>query len=145
MRPRKSGSHRTRRWRKADSNRWSHVSYDGDAFQNTYSASPGCTAPEEPEERHAQSPTVLAIACRYGAAQDIHPGRFFQALNAKGIEVPGQKPTAVVASYLSHSTRFDNVRGQGYGLTEWQSQTNAPISGTLFGAPKANGAEPLSP
>jgi hypothetical protein len=37
----------TRRWRKADSNRWSHLTYDGDAFQNTHSASPGCTAPED--------------------------------------------------------------------------------------------------
>ncbi|HEY3618737.1 MAG TPA: hypothetical protein VGK96_18135, partial [Candidatus Sulfotelmatobacter sp.] len=32
----------TPRWRKADSNRWSQLTYDGDAFQNTYSASPGC-------------------------------------------------------------------------------------------------------
>jgi hypothetical protein len=72
-------------------------------------------------------------------------GEILEALNAKGIEVPGQKPTAVVASYLSHSTQFDNVRGQGYGLTEWQSQTKAPASGTLFSAPKANGTEPLSP
>jgi hypothetical protein len=31
---------RTLRWRKADSNRWSHLTYDGDAFQNTNSASP---------------------------------------------------------------------------------------------------------
>jgi hypothetical protein len=36
----------TRCWRKADSNRWSHLTYDGDAFQNTYPASPGLQAPK---------------------------------------------------------------------------------------------------
>jgi len=47
-------------------------------------------------------------------------GEILKTLNARGIEVPGKKPTAVVASYLSHSPRFDNIRDEGgYGLPEW--------------------------
>jgi hypothetical protein len=73
-------------------------------------------------------------------------GEILEALIAKGIEVAGNKPSAVVASYLSHSSRFNNVRGQGYGLVEWSEQkTETPNSGQLFGAPKTNGTERLSP
>ena len=42
----RGGSHRAPRWRKADSNRWSHLTYDRDAFQNTYPACPGLQGPE---------------------------------------------------------------------------------------------------
>jgi hypothetical protein len=46
--PRGSPLRQTACWRETDSNFWSHLTYDGDAFQNTYSASPpGCTAPED--------------------------------------------------------------------------------------------------
>lgn len=44
-----------------------------------------------------------------------------------GLEVPGQKPTSVIASYLSNSDRFDNVRGQGYGLKKWANLTKEQI------------------
>jgi hypothetical protein len=65
-------SHETRRWRKADSNRWSHLTYDGDALQNTYSASPGCKRLKtEPRRTLCAVTNRFAIACRYGAAQDI--------------------------------------------------------------------------
>lgn len=40
-----------------------------------------------------------------------------------GISVPGEKPISVVASYLSNSPKFDNVRGEGYGLTIWSKGT----------------------
>ncbi len=51
-----------------------------------------------------------------------------------------------VSSSLSHSALFDNVRGQGYGLVEWRqsSETETPDSGELSGAPRTNGALPLS-
>ncbi|WGF90819.1 hypothetical protein [Marinivivus vitaminiproducens] len=42
-----------------------------------------------------------------------------QYLEAQGLEFRGKKPTTVVASILSHSDLFDNVRGEGYGLREW--------------------------
>ena len=74
----------------------------------------------------------------------------YQAVLDAGIIVPGQKPVSVVSSYLSGSDMFDNTDG-GYGLTEWnaspetRSESETPNSETLFGAPKTNGATPLSP
>jgi hypothetical protein len=51
-----------------------------------------------------------------------------------------------MASCLSHSPLFDNIRGQGYGLTEWLSspQPETPNRDELFSAPKTNGSVPLS-
>ena len=55
---------RTQPWSKADSNRWSHLIYDGDAFQNTHSASPGCTAPEDgPAENKGLALANLSSDC----------------------------------------------------------------------------------
>jgi hypothetical protein len=74
----------------------------------------------------------------------------YQAVLDAGITVPGQKPVSVVSSYLSGSDMFDNT-DEGYGLTEWsasgeaRSESEAPNSETLFGAPKINGEMPLSP
>jgi hypothetical protein len=73
----------------------------------------------------------------------------YQAVLDAGITVPGQKPVSVVSSYLSGSDIFDNT-DEGYGLTEWsasaeaRSEAETPNSETLFGAPKTNGAVPLS-
>ena len=51
-----------------------------------------------------------------------------------------------VSSSLSHSALFDNVRGQGYGLTEWHqsSESETPNSSELFSTAKGNGALPLN-
>lgn len=52
-------------------------------------------------------------------------GRRFPAPNimkevlASGIEVKGDKPVNTLASVLSHSPLFNNIRGKGYGLAEW--------------------------
>jgi hypothetical protein len=43
-----------------------------------------------------------------------------QALQEAGIELPEEKASAFVSSYLSTSPLFDNVKGEGYGLVEWQ-------------------------
>jgi hypothetical protein len=97
----------------------------------------------------SMSSTVSEVAAEFlqQKGSRASSGEIFEVLRAKGIDIPGTKPTAVVASYLSHSARFDNIRGQGgYGLAEWsQAQTETPNSEPLFGAPKTNGAEPLSP
>ena len=54
-------SSRQTRWlRKPDSNRWSHLTYDGDAFQNT-SAYPGGTAPEDGSAENGMRTMLLAI------------------------------------------------------------------------------------
>ena len=54
-----------------------------------------------------------------------------------GIELKGMKAPAMVASYLSSSDRFDNVKGQGYGLANrdqsappTESQGNNPDPGS---------------
>ncbi len=66
------------------------------------------------------------------------------ALRAQGIEAKLD-----ITSCLSHSHLFDNIKGQGYGLVEWSTEhdqeSETPNSGELSGAPKANGAVPLSP
>ena len=43
-----------------------------------------------------------------------------QALQEAGIDLPEEKASAFVSSYLSTSPLFDNVKGEGYGLVEWQ-------------------------
>jgi hypothetical protein len=43
-----------------------------------------------------------------------------QALQDAGIDLPEEKASAFVSSYLSTSALFDNVKGEGYGLVEWQ-------------------------
>lgn len=48
-----------------------------------------------------------------------------EAMRAQGLQFSGSKPTAVLASILSHSEKFDNVRGEGYGLSEWSGATTA--------------------
>lgn len=42
-----------------------------------------------------------------------------RVLQARGFTFVGTKPTAALASVLSHSDLFDNVRGEGYGLKSW--------------------------
>ena len=52
-------------------------------------------------------------------------GEVLRAVVAEGITVNGKKPSAVVASVLSHDARFINGadgRGVGYGLREWSAQ-----------------------
>jgi hypothetical protein len=43
-----------------------------------------------------------------------------QGLQDAGIGLPEEKASAFVSSYLSTSALFDNVKGEGYGLVEWQ-------------------------
>ena len=49
-----------------------------------------------------------------------------QALEARGVVFDSEKPIAALASTLSHSALFDNVRGEGYGLVEWESADTEP-------------------
>jgi hypothetical protein len=94
-----------------------------------------------------QAETILMASAAYIRQKSARApsGEILKALTEQGIAVGGQNPSATVSSYLSHSTLFDNLRGQGYGLVEWRSQTETPNSSELFGAPTANGSSPLSP
>jgi hypothetical protein len=51
-----------------------------------------------------------------------------QALQEAGIELPEEKASAFVSSYLSTSPLFDNVKGAGYGLVEWQQQNKLELT-----------------
>ena len=65
-------------------------------------------------------------------------GEIMQALKAEGIEFAGPKPTTALASILSHSDLFDNVRGEGYGLRVWgQNATLNLLDQTLDSAAKS--------
>jgi hypothetical protein len=73
----------------------------------------------------------------------------YDEIKRRGIEIPGQNPTGIVASYLSNSDKFDNVRGQGYGLAIWNSarervhKENEPISDSAVGSDAADeGVQP---
>jgi hypothetical protein len=112
-------------------------------------------APQTPPsiKRRGSRAGSQAEAIREGTAQFLRQkgaratsGEIYEALRLEGINVVGKKPSAVVASYLSHSDMFD-CTSEGYGLREPHHSTEAetPNSGTLSGAPKINGAEPLNP
>jgi hypothetical protein len=71
------------------------------------------------------------------------------ALIKDGVMPDDQVSRHNLGAYLSrYKDRFDNVKGEGYGLCEWSrtsSNTKTPNSGTLFGAPRGNGSSPLRP
>ena|GEM_PF-2133616 len=79
----------------------------------------------------ALAQTYLKEKGRRATSAEIH-----EFLRRQGVDV---KETASVAAYLSTAKDiFDNVRGQGYGLVEWQNKsgtladeapqgTNAPV------------------
>ncbi len=43
------------------------------------------------------------------------------ALKQRGLSFSSKNPAGSVSSALSHNALFDNVRGEGYGLVEWQN------------------------
>lgn len=47
-------------------------------------------------------------------------GEIYEAIKSK-VNVPGLTPTSTLSSYLSTSDLFDNVKGQGYGLSIWKT------------------------
>ncbi len=65
-----------------------------------------------------------------------------RALEAEGLEFKGEKPTAALASILSHSDRFDNVRGEGYGLRAWSQSVAARQSTQSIDSATTGRAEP---
>jgi hypothetical protein len=114
--------------------------------------SPGDELPEritkKPARQGSQQEAIVTGAMTYlRAKNDRAPSsEILGVLTGQGVVVGGQKASATLSSYLSHSPLFDNIRGQGYGLVEWsQPKTETPNSSELFGAPKTNGSAPLNP
>jgi hypothetical protein len=117
---------------------------------------PDAPPPLAPEGRRGTRAGSQAEAIRQAAiaylrekGERASSSELYAALSLKGVVVVGKKPNAVVASYLSHSDKFTAVRGEGYGLPEWDNPQNpeseAPNSSELSGAPRSNGTEPLRP
>jgi hypothetical protein len=69
----------------------------------------------------SQAATVLRVAEEFlsTARRRAPSAEIYREIAGRGIVIPGQKPESVISSYLSNSTKFDNVRGKGYGLTVW--------------------------
>jgi hypothetical protein len=103
---------------------------------------------QSPSKPGTQAEVILTSAAAYlrDKSSRAPSTEISKALAAQGITIGGKDSSATVAAYLTHSPLFDNIRGQGYGLAEWSKpKTETPNSSELFGAPKTNGAEPLSP
>jgi hypothetical protein len=49
----------------------------------------------------------------------------YKGILEKGIEVRGQKPTAVASAALASSSEFDHTR-DGYGLKQWSNGGTTP-------------------
>lgn len=111
------------------------------------------STPESSGSRHSfkpgtQTAAILTATMAYLRQKGTRAqsGEILKVVTRQGIKVGGKYPSSTLASYLSHSALFDNVKDQGYGLVEWsQPKTETPNSGTLFGAPRGNGSSPLSP
>jgi hypothetical protein len=81
----------------------------------------------------SKAATVVRIAEEFlsSARRRASSAEIYREIAERGTVIPGQKPDSVVSSYLSSSPKFDNVRGQGYGLTAWNITSNideAPTS-----------------
>jgi hypothetical protein len=101
-----------------------------------------------PPKAGSQTALIQEAAAAFLRARGrpAHTGEILAAILERGITVGGKRQNAVVAAYLSHSPLFANRRDEGYRLVEWsEPKTETPNSGVLFGAPKTNGAMPLSP
>jgi hypothetical protein len=73
---------------------------------------------------------------------------FHQIVTVKGCEIGGRDPQNGLSAILSRSEKFIAHGRAGWTLAEVKSdatESETPNSSELFGAPKANGAEPLSP
>jgi hypothetical protein len=49
-------------------------------------------------------------------------GEIVLGLVAAGVVLPDGNPIGAVSSYLSTSPLFDHVKGEGYGLVEWETE-----------------------
>jgi hypothetical protein len=65
-------------------------------------------------------------------------------LEKRGFTFQGKKPTTGLASTLSHSPQFDNVRGLGYGLVSWTRSTESHdgVDSAADGIPEQKAADP---
>lgn len=70
------------------------------------------------------SAAVVHAARMYleAAARRAESAEIAEAVQRAGVEIDSSRGASIVSSYLSQSPVFDNVRGQGYGLSEWSKK-----------------------
>jgi hypothetical protein len=90
----------------------------------------------------SQAARVLRIAEEFlsTARRRAPSAEIYSEIAGRGIVIPGHKPDSVVASYLSSSPKFDNVRGQGYGLSIWNSARPHPADARKENEPSSDSA-----
>ena len=93
--------------------------------------SPGDGASPRPE-REGSKATMIARAAEsflQGAKRRAQSPEIMRAVVAQGITLSGDNPLPALSSVLSHNPLFDNVRGLGYGLVEWNTEDSQMSQG----------------
>jgi len=102
-----------------------YVVVDGGAADATMRIASPVDAATPRTEREGSKATMIARAAE-NFLQDIkrraQSPEIMRAVMAQGITLSGDNPLPALSSVLSHNALFDNIRGQGYGLVEWQSE-----------------------
>jgi hypothetical protein len=103
-----------------------------EAYTSTASSQPHRVFISHPSVERGRQPNsitsqILRVAesALRESGQRMSSGQILRAAEQAGVTVNGKKPSAVVASVLSHDGRFVNRadrRGSGYGLREWSAQ-----------------------
>jgi hypothetical protein len=118
----------------------------------TDSPSDALRSPRRPATREITPETKLVMeeAEKFLAGQ-IRPiplrDMYHEIVEVRGCHIGGKDPINGLSAILSRSPQFVSHGRSGWTLAEKEeaSQTETPNSGELFGAPKSNGAMPLSP
>ena len=97
--------------------------------------------PVKRERANSQAGRVLRIAEEFLTAinRRAQSKEIAAEIARHGVVIQGQSPESVVASYLSNSDLFNNIRGLGYGLSAWKGHAanEAPVDA---GASKSSGS-----
>jgi len=71
-----------------------------------------------PGSKKEQVETVISTFLQERGTR-AQSGEMMEIVERAGIELGGDVPSRSLASFLSTSPLFNNVRGEGYGLAEW--------------------------
>jgi len=86
-------------------------------FSNTMAA-PSNQRMSSPRGRRKEIEDTVANYLA-GKGERATSGELYDVVVRAGIDIGGTAPSKALASTLSTSARFNNVKGSGYGLSEW--------------------------